>query len=110
MIEERLNLSPTDIIGLKQILTLLGFKSMHSISKLRSQSDIDRVELEFIKMKETEGFQQKHPNLYQENFGFGMKVVLSSIVNEIRKGKFAANVDIAKLTQHVFDQCKDVSE
>lgn len=83
---------------------------MHSISKLTSQTDLDRVELEFIKIKETEGFQQKYPNLYKEKFGFGMKLVLSSIVNEIRKGKFAGNVDIVKLTQHVFDQCKDVSE
>lgn len=110
VIEERMNLNPTDIIILKQILTLLGFNSMLSISRLNSQSDIDKVELEFIKLKETEGFRQKYPDLYEKAFGYGTKLTLSLIVNEIKKGKFAESIDFNQSTQHVLDQCKVVSE
>lgn len=109
IIEERMNLSPAGLHSLKQILTLLGFKSLHSVSKLNSHADITKVELEFVKLKETDGFRQKYPSLYEENFGFGMKLDLQSIVAEIRKRKFIENVDVGQLLHQVFEQCKIVS-
>lgn len=108
-VEERSNIAPNDILNLKQILTILGFKTMESISKLSSKSEMDKVELEFFKLKETNRFDEKYPNLQEEKFGVGMKVIINSIANQIKKGLFMENIDVNLILNSVYDECKMVS-
>lgn len=108
-IEERLNIDAADIFNLKQILTVLGFKTMESISKLTSKSEIEKVELEFFKLKETNRFDEKYPNLQEDKFGVGMKTIINSIASHIKKGLFMENVDVNLILNTVLDDCQQVS-
>lgn len=108
-IEERSNIDATDILNLKQILTILGFKTMESISKLTTKSEIEKVELEFFKLKETNRFDEKYPNLQEEKFGVGMKTIINSIANQIKKGLFMENVNVDSVLNSVYEDCKAVS-
>lgn len=109
IVEERSNIAPNDILNLKQILSILGFKTMESISKLSSKSEMDKVELEFFKLKETNRFDEKYPNLQEEKFGVGMKAIINSIANQIKRGLFMVNVNVNFILNSVHDECKTVS-
>lgn len=108
MIEQKTNINPDDILNLKQILTLLGFTTMQSISKLSSNAELQKIQLEFLKMKETEGFKIKYPNLCGEIFGIGMATNINIIANQIKKGHFFENFDENTALEQVFADCKKV--
>lgn len=108
-IEERSKINSTDIFNLKQILTMLGFTTVDSISKLSSKSEMEKVELEFFKLKGTNQFIEKYPNLQEEKFGLGMKVILNGIAKQIKKGLFMEDVDVDAILNSIFDDCKKVS-
>lgn len=68
---------------------------------------MDKAELEFFKMKETDGFKDKHPNLCIEMFGPGMKTNINMIANQIKRDRFE-NVDVDSVLDQIHADCKKV--
>lgn len=108
IIEQRSSICPEDIVNLKQILTLLGFTTVQSIAKLSTKTEMEKVELEFFKLKESEGFKVKYPNLLDEKFGIGMKTNIYIIANQIKKILFTESVNYESILEAVLADCKKV--
>lgn len=107
-IEERMNYAPSDIVNVKQILTIFGFTTLQNISILSQKKKMDALELEFHKMKESGQFAAKK-NLLDEKFSLGTKAIINSIANASKSGFFADQQVNAKATlQRVYDGCKMV--
>lgn len=70
---------------------------------------MDKMELEFLKLKETEGFQQNYPHLYNEKLGIGTKTNISIIAKKIKRGFFVERPELDWVLQQVFEDCKKVS-
>lgn len=107
-IEERMNYDPSDIVNVKQILTIFGFTTLQNISILSQKKNMDALELEFHKMKETGKFAAKK-NLLDETFSLGTKAIITSVANASKSGFYADQQVNAKATlQRVYDGCKMV--
>lgn len=107
-VEERMNYNASDILNVKQILTILGFTTLQSISSLSNKSKMDALELEFFKLKET-GQIASRKNLMDEKFAMGTKAIINAISNQTKRGFFGdQEVDSQEILQHVFNDCKNV--
>lgn len=109
VIEDRSNISSVDIANIKKFLTLLGFTTMESVAKLSSKSEMQKIEFEFFKLKESAGFHDSHPELSNENFASGTQTVLNNIAKRIKKGYFVIEVDANTIVNAVFEDAKIVS-
>lgn len=81
---------------------------MQSITKLSTKSDVEKVELEFFKLKESEGFKSKYPNLNDEKFGLGMKTNIIIIANQLKKAQVIETGDFESILDLVYEDCKKV--
>lgn len=109
IIEERMNYKPPDIFNVKQILTILGFTTLQSISSLSNRTKMETLELEFFKLKETGQISTKK-HLMDEKFAMGTKAIINAISNQIKRGFFSEEkVDTNATLKRIFDECKAVS-
>lgn len=105
-IEERMNYSPSDILNVKQILTICGFRTLPNIASLSQKKKMDELEIEFRKMKETGQFATEQ-NLIDEKFALGTKAIINSIANSAKRGFFTDQQEDSKATfQRAYDNCK----
>lgn len=105
-IEERMNYSPSDILNVKQILTICGFTTLQNIAMLSQKKKMDELEIEFRKMKESGQFATEK-NLLDEKFALGTKAIISSIANLSKRGIFFDQQEDSKATvQRAYDSCK----
>lgn len=68
---------------------------------------MERLELEILKLKETEGFKQNYPHLYEQKFGIGTKTNIIMIAKKIKGGLFAEHPDLDWVLHQVLDECRE---
>lgn len=84
-VEVCLNLETNGIQNIKQVLTLLDYTTIQSVSKFSQKKQIHLLELEFAKYKKSNSDQMKEfPNLMNLQFGSGFTEILSDIATKIK--------------------------
>lgn len=81
---------------------------MESISKLSSAAEMEKMELAFLKLKDTVGFNDNYPNLLADKLGIGTKTNISIIAKKIKNGQFVEHYDFNIISQDVLNECKKV--
>lgn len=107
LIEKNLDLDPGGIKNLKEVLTLLGYTTIQSVSKLAKRSDMPALELEFHNFKQLNpNVLQKYPNLVNLTFTSGFKNILVDIASKVRR-RFGT-IDIEAVSDKVLSAIKKV--
>lgn len=107
-IETNLNLEPKGIQTIKEVLTLLDYTTIQSVSKLSQKKEIALIELEFKKLKESNpDFALQYPNLSELKFGSGFKTILGDIANKIKRRY--SSIDFDSVRQKTFKAISIVS-
>lgn len=80
---------------MKVLLTVLGYTTIQSVSKLSQTKEIDLIELEFEKLKKVNPCILKdHPELAKLNLASGFKKILSGIATKIKRGFQPVDVQV----------------
>lgn len=82
LIETKLSLDPNGIKAIKDILSLLNYTTIQSISKFTKQKEIQLIELEFLSRKKE--FGEKYPHLANFSFGSGTTSILKDIATKVK--------------------------
>lgn len=108
-IEKLLHIDPTGIQEIKEILTLLNYTTIQSIVKFNKPTEIKLIELEFLNRKRE--FGEKYEHLKDFTFGSGVHSILVDIASKVKKhfvGNESENVDVAKISEKVLNDGKQV--
>lgn len=68
---------------------------------------MERMELEFLKLKETNEFKQEYPHLYDERLGIGTKTNINIIAKKIKGGLFVERPDLDWVIDRVLVDCRE---
>lgn len=94
LIEKNLSLDPDGIKNVKQVLTLLEYTTIQSVSKLAKRSEIPALELEFQRFKQLNpDVVKKYPNLANLKFSSGFQNILIDIATKVKRCYATINID-----------------
>lgn len=106
-VEQNLDLDPNGIQSIKELLTLLEYKTIQSITKFAENGEIELLEREFIHFKESNpSLLANYPNLSKLKFCSGFFSTLTDIAKKIKK-RFIG-FDHAQIECAVFNDIKTV--
>lgn len=107
LIEKNLSLDPDGIKNVKQVLTLLEYTTIQSVSKLDKRSEMPALELEFQKFKQLNpDVIKKYPNLANLKFSSGFQSILIDIATKVKR--FFATINIDAVSDKVLSGIKEV--
>lgn len=108
-IELNLGLDPNGINTIKQLLTLLEYTTIQSVSKLTNKTAIEPLEMEFFKLKKSDpDLMHKYPCLQSLKFGSGFITILTDIATKVKKRFTGWNHD--SIQNAVFDEIRLVRQ
>lgn len=109
LIEKNLSIEPEGIKSIKDVLSLLNYTTIQSITKFSKTKEIKLIELEFMNRKNELG--EKHPHLKEFTFGSGVVSILQDIAIQVKK-KFLNGVrddiDCEEISQKVLSDGQKV--
>lgn len=112
LIEKRLSINSNGIKEIKEILSLLNYTTIQSITKFTKPKEIRLIELEFISRQKE--FGAKYPHLASFTFGSGTATILQDIATKV-KNSFVnvstssdIDIDIERISEKVLNDGKKV--
>lgn len=108
-IEKKLSIDSDGIKLIKDVLSLLNYTTIQSITKFTKPKEIKLIELEFMNRKKE--FIEQHPHLKDFTFGSGTVTILHDIATQIKK-KFSNgerdDIDYEEISQRVLSDGQKV--
>lgn len=108
-IETHLSIQPEGIQFIKEILSLLNYTTIQSLTKFTNPKEIKLVELEFMSRRKE--FGEKFPHLSEFSFGSGTVSILQDIAGQVKK-KFVHigcdNIDCESILKKVLSDGQKV--
>lgn len=97
LIEKNLSIDANGIQNIKEVLTLLDYTTIQSISKLSQKKEIALIELEFKNLKNSKpNFATLYPHLFKLEFGSGFQTILSDIAGKVKRRYSTIDIDLVR--------------
>lgn len=109
-IENHLSIDSNGIKEIKEILSLLNYTTIQSITKFVNPKEIKLIELEFIRRQKE--FSEKYSHLSEFTFGSGTSSILRDIAIKVKKkfvnGHENSDIDIDEISKKILADGKKV--
>lgn len=97
------------IENVAKVLTFLGYTTLQSISKLRTQKELHLFQIEVAKFSTNSQFRTKHPDLQNWQLLPGIIEVLKNISDAAASCVLYDMDDLESVQRKVFDKCIQVA-